>query len=196
MNRLYQLVIATAIVATPALAAAQGKAPHGPPPVMGKSAPVRQDNRPEKIADKQARTADRTADKAAADMNKTADKAARATEKSADKAERAAEKTERSELGRAHDQKLLTKGIKLTSAEKKRIKAIEKKYDADYRDLRRKELAADKAAGKNGTTESDAAFQAQLSQLKTQERAEMRAVLTPAQQATFDANVTSAGTRK
>ena len=185
MNRLHQLVIATAIVATPAFAAAQGKAPHAPPPVMGKSAPVREDNRPQKIADKQARVAD-----------KTSDKAARATEKASDKTERATEKTERSALGKAHDQKLLTKGIKLTSAEKKQLKAIEKKYDADYRDLRRKELAADKAAGKNGTTESDAAFQTQLSQLKTQERAEMRAVLTPAQQATFDANVASAANRK
>lgn len=196
MNRLHQLVIATAIVATPAFAAAQGKAPHAPPPVMGKSAPVRQDNRPQKIADKQARIADRTADKAAANADKTADKAARATEKASDKSERAAEKTERSELGRAHDQKLLTKGIKLTLAEKKQIKAIEKKYNADYRDLRRKELAADKAAGKNGTTESDATFQTQLSQLKTQERAEMRAVLTPAQQATFDANIANAAKRK
>src|SRR5437868_5179022 len=145
MNRLYQLAIATIIVATPSFASAQGKAqgkaPHGPPPVMGKSAPVRQDNRPEKIADKQQRTAERNADK-----------------------------TERSELKSAHEQKLLTNGIRLTSAEKKQLKAIEKKYDADYRALRKKEVAADNAARKNGTTDSDAAFEAQLSQLKTQER--------------------------
>ena len=98
MNRLHQLAIATIIVATPSFASAQGKAqgkaPHGPPPVMGKSAPVRQDNRPEKIADKQQRTAERNADK-----------------------------TERSELKSAHEQKLLTNGIRLTSAEKKQLKA-------------------------------------------------------------------------
>jgi hypothetical protein len=196
MNRLHQLVIAIAIVATPAFASAQGKATHAPPPVMGKSAPVRQDNRPEKIADKQARIADRTADKAAANADKTADKATRTADNVSDKAERATEKTERSELETAHEQKLLTKGIKLTTAEKKLLKAIEKKYDTDYRDLRRKEVAADKAARKNGTTESDAAFQTQLFQLKTQERAEMRAVLTAAQQATFDANIASASKRK
>ena len=56
--------------------------------------------------------------------------------------------------------------------------------------------SADNAARKNGTTDSDAAFEAQLSQLKTQERADMRAVLTPDQQAAFDANVTKAAKRK
>ncbi len=178
MNRLHQLVIAAALVTTPALASAQSKAPHAPPPTMGKSAPVRQDNRSQKIADKQARVADRTADKA----ERTADKTA--------------EKTERLALESAHDQKLLTKGIKLTAAEKKHIKAIEKKYDADYRDLRKKELAADKAAKKNGTADSDAAFLTQVADLKAQERAEIRAVLTPAQQTTFDANVAGASRRK
>ena len=110
MNSLHKLAVAALVVATPSLSFAQGKAaprpaPHPAPPiVMGKSAPVRQDDRADKIADKAARTADRTADKAA----------------------RTTEKTERSPLKLAHDQKLLTKGIRLTSAEKKQIKAIEK----------------------------------------------------------------------
>lgn len=178
MKTLHKLTIAAVIIAAPSLAVAQGKAPHpthpAPPVVMGKSAPVRQDNRADKIADKAERKADRTADKA----------------------ERSTDKVERSELKFAHDQKLVTKGIKLTSAEKKQLKAIEKKYDKDYRDLRQKEKAADKAAKKNGTVESDATFESQLSQLQTQERAEMRGVLTPQQQSIFDSNVTKLSTSK
>lgn len=179
MNSLHKLAVATLIAATPSLSFAQGKAPHpaphpAPPVVMGKSAPVRQDNRADKIADKAERKADRTADKS----------------------ERLTDKTERSELKFAHDQKLLTKGIRLTSAEKKQFKAIEKKYDADYRDLRQKEKAADKAAKKNGTTETDAPFQSQLLQFQTQERTDMRAVLTVQQQSIFDSNVSKLSTRK
>ncbi len=117
--------------------------------------------------------------------------------------ERITDKIERSELNFAHDQKLLTKGIRLTSAEKNQLKAIEKKYDADYRDLLQKAKAADRAARKYGTPGgshegmktlpqpfSDATFQSQLSQFQTQERADMRAALTPQQQSIFDSNVT------
>jgi hypothetical protein len=43
---------------------------------------------------------------------------------------------------------------------------------------------------------SDATFQSQLSQLQTQERTDMRAVLTPPQQSIFDSNVTKLSTRK
>jgi hypothetical protein len=193
MNTLHRLAIAGAILAVPSLAVAQGKAPHPthptPPVVMGKSGPVRQDDRADKIADKAERKAERTADQAARNADKVADKSARNTEKTADKAERAEDKLDRSELKFAHEQKLLTKGIRLTLAEKKQLKAIEKKYDESYRDLRQKELAADKAAKKNGTAESDATFEAQLSQLQVDERNAMRAVLTPAQQSIFDSNV-------
>lgn len=175
MNCLHKLAIATLIIATPSLAVAQGKGAHpAPPVVMGKSAPVRQDNRADKIAAKTDRN----------------------TERTADKAERATDKTDRAELKFAHDQKLLTKGIRLTSAEKKQIKAIEKKYDANFRDLRKKEVAADVAARKNGTADSDAAFQTQLSQLQTQERTDIRAVLTPQQQSVFDGNVAKLSTKK
>src|SRR5450759_127977 len=163
MNSVHKLTLATLIIAAPSFAVAQGKTPHpAPPMVMGKSAPVRQDNRADKIADKTERKA---------------------------------------------DQKLLTKGIRLTSAEKKQVKAIEKKYDADYRSLRQSKLAADKAA-KNGVAGShagmktvpqpvsDATFKSQLLQLQTQERSDMREVLTPQQQAIFDSNVTKLSTRK
>jgi hypothetical protein len=186
MKTLNIFALAAVAIATPVIAVAQGKAPHpAPPVVMGKSAPVRQDNRPEKIADKAQRASDRTADQAA-----------RKADKAADKAERASEKTEREEFNAAHDQKHLTKGIKLTSAEKKQLKAIEKKYDAQFRSLRKSELAADKAAKKNGTPDNDAAFLAQLSQLESQERAEMRAVLTSQQQSIFDSNVAKQSTHK
>ena len=174
MKTLNILAIAAAIVAAPALALAQGKASRPAPPVMGKSAPVRQDNR----------------------ADKTADKAAHKANEAAEKTERASEKTERAEFDAAHDQKHLTKGIKLTSAEKKQLKAIEKKYDAQFRSLRKSELAADKAAKKNGTTDNDASFSAQLSQLKSQEQADIRAVLTPAQQSIFDSNVAKQSTHK
>lgn len=125
------------------------------------------------------------------------------------KSERITDKIERSELNFAHDQKLLTKGIRVTSAEKNQLKPIEKKYDADYRDLLQKAKAADRAAKKNGTVSgshqglkvlpqpfSDATFQSQLSQLQTQERTDMRAVLMPPQQSIFDSNVTKLSTRK
>ena len=183
MKPLHRLAVATLIVATPSLSFAQGKAPQPTPPVgTGKSAPVRQDSRADKTADKSERKTDRTVDKS----------------------ERISYKIERSELKFAHDQKLLTKGIRLTSAEKKQIKAIEKKYDADYRDLRQKA----KASEKNGTVSgshlgvknvpqpfSDATFQSQLSQLQTQERTDMRAVLTPQQQLVFDSNVSKLSPR-
>lgn len=201
MNSLHKLAVATLIVATPSLSFAQGKASHpaphpAPPVVMGKSAPVRQDDRADKIADKAERKADRTADQTARNADKVADKSARTADKTADKAERLTDKTERSQLKFAHDQKHLTKGIRLTPAEKKQLKAIEKKYDENYRDLRQKQKADDKAARKNGTTETNAAFQSQISQLQTQERAEMRAVLTAQQQSIFDSNVSKLSTRK
>jgi hypothetical protein len=186
MKTLNIFAVAAGIVATPLVAVAQGKSQHpAPPTVMGKSAPVRQDNRPEKIADKAQRTSERTADQTA-----------RNADKAADKTERASEKTERREFNAANDQKHLTKGIKLTSSEKKQLKAIEKKYDAQFRSLRKSEEAADRAARKNGTAENDASFSAQLSQLETQERADMRAVLTPQQQSIFDSNVAKQSTHK
>ena len=179
MFSIHKFAVAAMIVAAPSIVSAQGKATHpAPPTVMGKSAPVRQDNRAEKVADK------------------AADKSALTAKKAAAKAERATDKTERSEFNAAHDQKLLTKGIRLTSAEKKQLKTIQKKYDAQYRTIRKNEVAADNAARKNGTTESDAAFEAQLTSLQSQERTDMRGVLTSQQQSIFDSNVTKLSTRK
>ncbi len=197
MNSLHKLTLATMIVAAPSFALAQGKATPthpAPPVVMGKSGPVRQDNHPEKIADKADRTADRNADQATRNADKVTDKSALTAKKAAAKTERATDKTERADLEAAHEQKLLTKGIRLTSAEKKQMKAIEKKYDAQIRTIRKNEVAADNAARKNGTAESDASFEAQISQLQVQERADMRLVLTQKQQSIFDSNVTKLST--
>jgi hypothetical protein len=58
-----------------------------------------------------------------------------------------------------------------------RRQAIEKKYDAQIRTIRKNEVAADNAARKNRTAESDASFETQISQLQVQERADMRARL-------------------
>ena len=202
MNSLRIITLTSLIAAVPSIAAAQGKAPHPAPPiVMGRSAPVRQDNRADKIADKAERAADRTADQTARNADKVADKSARkadriadksarkadkAADKSARKADKAADKSERSELRFAHDQKHLTKGIRMTRAEKSQIKAIEKKYDAQYRALR-KEQKADP---------SNTAFQSQVTQLEIQERADIRAALTADQQSIFDRNVTRLSSHK
>jgi len=99
------------------------------------------------------------------------------TPKDGDKAEGRAEKDA---LRRADTQdKALTHGIKLTKAERADIRAIEKKYDAQFRDMR-----------KNGATV------AQINAVRDQERAEIRAVLTSSQQTIFDQNVTKFDARR
>ena len=97
--------------------------------------------------------------------------------KAGDKAE---DRAEKEALRRANDQdKALTHGIHLTKSEGKSIRAIEKKYDARFRDLR-----------KSGGTV------AQINALRDQERAEIRAALTSSQQTIFDRNVTKYDARK
>ena len=123
--------------------------------------------------------------------------------------DRISDKIERSEHNFAREQKLLTKGIRLTSAERHQLKAIEKKHDADYRDILQKAKASERAVRKYGTPggshegmktlpqpHSDAVFLSQLAQLQTQERADMRAALTPSHQSIFDSNVSKLSTRK
>jgi hypothetical protein len=101
----------------------------------------------------------------------------KATPKNADKAEDRAEKTA---FRRADTQdKALTHGIRLTSVERRDIRAIEKKYAAQFRDLR-----------KSGATV------AQIDALRDQERAEIRGVLTASQQTTFDRNAAKFDARR
>jgi hypothetical protein len=99
------------------------------------------------------------------------------TPRDGDKAE---DRAEKDAFRRANTQdKALTHGIRLTPSERTRIRSIEKRYDAQFRDLR-----------KNGATV------AQINALRDQERGEIRAVLTSSQQTIFDKNVTRYDARK
>jgi Spy/CpxP family protein refolding chaperone len=101
------------------------------------------------------------------------------------KAERREEKAEKSEFKMAREQnKHLLKGIKLTAAQKQQVKDITKKYDAQYKSIEKQERDADKA------NQPSQQFMTQLQQTRDLEKGELRAVLTPDQQARFDNNAT------
>jgi len=112
-----------------------------------------------------------------------ADKAAGATDKKEDASERAAIKAARNEPN------ALLKGITLSKSEKTSVDDIEKKYDKQLKDLEKQEDAAEKA----GT--SDASIASKIQALRTQERTDLRAVLTTAQMTQFDKNASSIGTK-
>jgi hypothetical protein len=96
------------------------------------------------------------------------------------------EKTEKREFRDARSQsEALMKHLKLTASERAQFNSTRKKYDAQYRALEKQEHDADKA----GT--SDAAILSQLEQLRAQERAELRGILTADQLAQFDRNAAS-----
>jgi|SRR5262252_7243662 len=105
-----------------------------------------------------------------------ADKAAKNADKKEDASERAAMRAARNQ---PHE---LLKDIKLTDSEKKSVDEIEKKYDKQLKDLDQQEDAAEKA-GKPDTT-----FASKITALRTQEQADLRAVLTPDQAKQFDKN--------
>jgi hypothetical protein len=104
------------------------------------------------------------------------DKAARAADKKEDAAERAALKAARNQP------KELLKGIKLSKDEEKSVDAIEKKYEAQLKDLDKQEDAAEKSGAPT------APIAAKIAALRTQEQADLRAVLNPSQLAQFDKN--------
>ena len=106
------------------------------------------------------------------------------TDAKADKAEAAAMKSARSEP------KALLKGIKLSKTEKTSVGAIQKKYDTQLKDLEKQAKAADKA----GTP--DATLVAKIDALRTQERTDLRAALTPDQATAFDKNVAGLSVKK
>jgi hypothetical protein len=84
-----------------------------------------------------------------------------------------------------HQSKRLMHGIKLTAAEKQRVKSIEKHYDGQYKALGK----AIKDAEKSGRA-NDAQLQ-QVTQLRDRQRAELRGALTAAQRSQFDANLSA-----
>ena len=95
------------------------------------------------------------------------------------------EKAEHREFKEArHESETLLTHIKLTAGERAQVNSIRKRYDDRFKTLEKQEHKGDKA----GTL--DAATLAHLTQLRAQERAELRAVLTPSQQAQLDANAT------
>ena len=80
----------------------------------------------------------------------------------------------------------LTKSVRLTAAQRAQFEAVRKRYDSQYRALEKEEMQLDKAHA------SDADVLRRLDALSAQERAELRGILTPAQQLTFDRNVAGA----
>jgi hypothetical protein len=93
----------------------------------------------------------------------------------------------------------LFKGITLSDAEKANVKAVETKYASQMKALREQakpQMQAARDARQKGDTAAlrelwskSAAQREQTKQLLVAERNELRGALTPANQATFDANV-------
>ncbi len=103
----------------------------------------------------------------------------------AKKAEAAAEKSEHRAFAKAEAApEQWVKGVKLTKAERTQVNTIERKYRKELADLKKSHEAAEKA-GK----EDDSQIVAKVQAISDRERDELRAVLTAAQQATFDKNL-------
>jgi hypothetical protein len=113
-----------------------------------------------------------------------ADKAARDADKTEDAKERAAMKAARNQ---PHE---LLKGIKLTKPEEKSVDDIQKKYDKQLKDLEQQEDAAEKAG------KPDPSIASKIDALRTQEQADLRAVLTPDQAKQFDKNAAAIASKK
>lgn len=77
----------------------------------------------------------------------------------------------------------LVKGIKLTADQRSRFEDLRKRYDTQYKALEKEERDLDKTKG------SDMDVLRRLEVARLQERAEIRAMLTPRQQVVFDRNV-------
>jgi hypothetical protein len=104
---------------------------------------------------------------------------------------KAAQKTEHQEFKDARkESKALLKHIKLTAGEQTQVSAIRKKYDDQYKALEKQERTGDKSST------SETAILTQLAQLRAQERAELRTVLTPAQFTQFDANAAASSHKR
>jgi hypothetical protein len=179
-----QLATIGALVAvTAGVAGAQKSKPAGPPVTthgeVKAAAPAAKGQ-----ATAEAKRTDAAADKAAKVADKKDDKADKAAAKKDEKTEASALKEARSEP------KSLLKGIKLSKTEKKSVNDIQKKYDGQLKDLEKQAKASEKA----GTP--DATLVAKIDALRTQERADLRATLTPAQVTAFDKNVAGLGVKK
>lgn len=173
VNRMtMQLVVAGALAATSGGAAHAQKSHPAGPPVMTHGETRANAAASKGQANAQAKRADADEDKAA---------------KAADKKEDA---SERASLNAArNDPKELLKGIKLTKAEKKSVKDIEKSYDAQLKDLDKQEDAAEKSGAPATSIAS------KIAALRAQEQADLRAVLNPSQVTQFDKNASALGSK-
>jgi hypothetical protein len=165
------VVVGTLVMMSANVASAQKARPAGPP------ATTHGQTKANEAAAKGQATAEAKRTDAAED------KAAKTTEKKEDATERASIKAARGEP------KELLNGIRLSKTEEKSVDDIEKKYESQLKDLEKQETAAEKS----GTP--DASIASKIETLRTQERADLRAVLTPAQTTQFDKNATTLGTK-
>ena len=101
-------------------------------------------------------------------------------------AERAAkQRAERGEQGRTAGRRMggLFRDIDLSDAQKAQVKEIHERY--------RPQMQALRPERGDSATRPDSATRIRARELMTRQQADIRAVLTPAQQATFDRNVTT-----
>ena len=126
-------------------------------------------------------TATTAAQAQATKTQKKSQEAATKTAKAAAKAEERAE-NRAFEMAESQPDRLLH-SIKLTKTERGQVNAIKKKYHKQLSDMHKAHETAEKAGKGN-----DAQAAAEFTNIADQERAELRAVLTAAQQATFDKN--------
>lgn len=92
------------------------------------------------------------------------------------------------------------RGITLTDAQRTQLRTIAERYRPQHEALRQQARAQWGAGqGANGAARPDsatrAAFRTRMRDLRQRQLADVRAVLTPAQQATFDRNVAELRTR-
>lgn len=130
------------------------------------------------VKDEQKATREANEDAAKATRNERTDVA-----KADERAQHESFKTARQQSSR------LTNGVKLTSAQRRQFESMRKRYDAQYRALEKQERRLDKA------NQSDAAVLQQLEALRLKERTDLRAILTPEQQAIFDRNAAAPANR-
>ena len=176
------LVGAAALLATVSVASAAQKSHGGGSAHMPAHAPMPHAERPAKTDHESAMGAAHEATKAEQGHDKESTREAKTENR-----------TEHVALRDARDQSShLLKGVRLTAAERRQVKEIDKKYDAQLKALRKDEKTADKAGG----VDSDAAYQQKIAALATQERADIRAVLPVAEQARYDANVLARASAK
>jgi len=172
VNTFTQLVIVGALTAmSTGLAHAQKSRPAGPPATTH-GATQANDAAAKGQANAQAKRTD-------ADD----DKAAKAADKKEDASERAAIKAARNQPAE------LLKGIKLSEPQKKSADAIEKKYEDQLKDLDKQEDAAEKSGAPT------APIATKIAALRTQEQADLRAVMNPSQVTQFDKNAAALGAK-